>query len=43
VNWLKDCIPGSFHHLACLKQPSFFFTNSNQVMHLAHCLSSLGD
>jgi hypothetical protein len=43
ANWLKHCIPGSSHHFSRLKQAPFFFTNQDQVMQLAHCLSSLGD
>ncbi len=43
ANWLKHCIPGSSHHFTRLKQYPFLFTNSDQVMQLAHCLSSLGD
>jgi hypothetical protein len=42
-NWLKHCIPGSSHHFTRLKQSPFFFTSPDQVMQLAHCLSSLGD
>jgi hypothetical protein len=43
TNWLKHCIPGSAHHSARLKQSSFFFTSSDQVMQLARYLTSLGD
>ncbi len=43
TNWLKHCLPGSSHHFSCLKQSPFFFKSPDQVMQLAHCLSSLGD
>jgi hypothetical protein len=43
ANWLKHCIPGSSHHFTRLKQSPFFFTSPDQVMHLVHRLSVLGD
>ena len=40
----EDCaITESSHNFSRLIQAPFFFTNQDQVMQLAHCLSSLGD